>query len=330
MKKEREYSFDILRVIAMTMVIIIHVSNIYSRSYLLIENESYLVSIIFNTISRISVPLFFMISGALLLDRNFNTKKYIQRLLKFVMLIAVWDIIYLIWEYFFLDITYTKLYKLIITPYRAHLWFLYTIIILYAVQPLLKLILDKANKPIKIVLFILWFILSTISMYNRIISKIFTIFSYIGYFAIGKYLYEYIKSNDTKKYNIIMIVMLLFSYIASIYLNMIASNKFNMFYNLFFAYRTPYIMLNSFIVFILIYNLFHNKKQNKIIMLLSDLSLGVYLIHGVFLDVTSKFIDYKLVNPLFGIPAFTIFIFIFSTLLVYFLKKIKLFKTILQ
>ena len=93
---KREYAFDILRVIAMIMVITVHVSNVYSRSFGIISNNAFLVSLVFNTISRISVPIFLMISGALLLDREFNKEKYLKRLIKFIILIIVWDIVYLI------------------------------------------------------------------------------------------------------------------------------------------------------------------------------------------------------------------------------------------
>lgn len=323
--KEREYTFDVLRVIAMIMVIIIHVSNVYTRSYNFIDTNSYLVSLIFNTISRISVPIFFMISGALLLDRSFDFKKYKKRIFKIILLIVVWDILYLIWEYYFLGVTYDKLYKLILEPYRAHLWFLYTIVILYVIQPLLKLILDKLNKPLKIVLFIIWLLLSTISMYNLSIANIFTIFSNIGFFILGKYLYDYV-SNDkrnNKKYTFIMVLLLIISFVESVYLNYTASLKFNMFYNLFFAYRTPFIILASFIVFKLVYIYCHNKKPKDIILLGSDLSLGVYLIHGMFLDVTTKYVDYKNVIPIIGIPSFTLYILVLSLISVYVLRKIK-------
>ena len=76
MKEKREYAFDLLRVISMFMVIVVHVSNVYSRSYGIISNQNFLYSLIYNTISRISVPIFLMISGALLLDRKFDKKKY--------------------------------------------------------------------------------------------------------------------------------------------------------------------------------------------------------------------------------------------------------------
>ena len=330
MKVKREYTFDVLRVISMTMVIIIHVSNVYCRNFDVISSNSYLIALIFNTVSRISVPLFFMISGALLLDRNFSKEKYIKRLTKYLFLIVIWDIIYLLWEYLFLDIKYTQLYRLFFTPYRAHLWFIYTILVIYALQPFLKIALVKSNKVIKIILFLTWFILSTLSMYNNFIAKYFTIFSYIGYFCIGKYLYNYVKSQSLKKYTIISIFMIIFLFIGSIYLNFIASMRFNMFYNNFFAYRTPYIIFATFIFFILMYNFFHSKKPNKIIMILSDLSLGVYLIHGIYLDITCNLFNYTNLNSSVGIPLFTIIIFILSITSVYLLRKNKTLSKILS
>ena len=329
MKKTREYSFDILRAISMVMVIIIHVSNVYCRKYGLISSNSYVFSLIFNTISRVSVPIFFMISGALLLNRNFDKSKYINRIIKFIILIVAWDIIYLIWEYLYLGIKYDKLYMLLVSPYRAHLWFLYTIIILYLIQPILKYILNKANNLIKIGLFILWFIFSTLSMYNYTIAQTFTIFCYTGYFVIGYYLYNYIKNQKLNKYNLIAILMLLISYSASIYLNYKSTLQFNMFYNNFFAYRAPYIILCSFVLFTLIYNWFHSSKPHNIIMFFSDISLGVYLIHGIFLDITTKIFDYTKINALIGVPLFTIIIFICSIISVYILRKSKILSKIL-
>ncbi len=329
MKQTREYSFDILRTISMIMVIIIHVSNIYCRKYDFISSQSYIFSLIFNTISRVSVPIFFMISGALLFNRNFDKKKYMKRIIKFLILIIVWDLIYLIWEYLYLGIKYNKLYMLFVQPYRAHLWFLYTIIILYALQPILKYLLNKANSLIKIGLFILWITFSTLSMYSYIISQVFTIFSYIGYFIIGHYLYQYIQKQNLEKYNVVAIFMLLLSYGASIYLNYKSSLQLDTFYNIFFAYRTPYIMLCSFILLILIYNKFHSSKPNKMIMFFSDISLGVYLIHGIFLDITSNIFDYAKINSLIGIPLFSLTIFICSIASLYILRKNKILSKIL-
>ncbi|MEE3343711.1 MAG: acyltransferase family protein [Bacilli bacterium] len=323
MKNKREYSFDILRVLAMIMVITIHVSNVYSRSFGIISNKSFIISLIFNTISRISVPIFLMISGALLLDREFNLNKYLKRLLKFIILIIVWDVIYLIWEYYYLGITYNDFYKLLFTPYRAHLWFLYTILLLYTIQPLLRKILLKSNNIIKIILLLIWILFSTGSMISPFLAQYFTFISYTGFFILGKYLYQYIKSKDLKKYNILLILIMIICFTTSIILNYLSSIKYNMFYNLYFAYRTPFIITSSFAFYTLIINNYNKDTLNKYIIKLSDLSLGVYLIHGIFLDITTKLFIYPNINSLIGIPIFTIIIFICSITCIYILKKIK-------
>lgn len=330
MKKTREYAFDILRVISMIMVIIIHIANVYCRSFGMISTKSYLISLIFNTICRVSVPIFFMISGSLLLDRSFNKEKYLKRVLKYVILIVVWDIIYLVWEYFYLGVTYDKLYMLIFDPYRAHLWFLYTILVLYAIQPLLKLIMDKSNNIIKISLLIICFLLSLASMLNPYVAKFFTIFSYIGYFIIGKYLYDFIKKFDLRKYSLSLILIMIFCYSISIWMNYSLSISLNQFYNLFFAYRTPFIMISSFALYVLIISNYRKDSLNKLVTGLSDLSLGVYLIHGIFLDVTVKVFIYSSINSIIGIPIFTIIIFILSVISTFILKKIKFLKEIVS
>ncbi len=323
MEKKREYAFDILRVIAMIMVITIHVSNVYSRSFGVIGDKSFIISLIFNTVSRISVPIFIMISGALLLDRSFDLKKYLKRIIKFIILIIVWDIIYLLWEWKYLGITYDQLYKLLLNPYRAHLWFLYTIVLLYALQPVLRIILNKCNKTAKYILLIAWFILSTACMLNHTIANIFTIFSYIGFFIVGKYLYDFIKNNDLRKYNILFILVMIICFTTSILLNYFSSMKYNMFYNLYFAYRTPFIILASFSFYALVISNYRKDSLNKVIMKLSDLSFGVYLIHGIFLDITIRTFTYQSINALVGIISFVIMIFIASIISVFILKKIK-------
>ena len=54
----RNRKLDLLRVISMIMVIIIYIANYYCRLYSNISKVSYLRTLIFNTISRISVLTF--------------------------------------------------------------------------------------------------------------------------------------------------------------------------------------------------------------------------------------------------------------------------------
>ena len=166
-------------------------------------------------------------------------------------------------------------------------------------------------------------------MFFSNITEYYTTICYIGYFILGKYLYDFISKNDLSNYNFVFIIMILLFFIASIFLNYSASVRLNMFYNSFFAYRTPYIMMASILFFILIYNIVHGRNHNKFIMVLSDLSFGVYLIHGIFLDITFKIFNYRDFNSIIGIPLFVCIIFIFSVFSVYILRKSKILKRVL-
>lgn len=330
MEKKREYAFDILRVIAMIMVIIVHVANVYSRSFGLISNRSFFISLLFNTLSRVSVPIFFMISGALLLDREFDLKKYRNRILKYILLIIIWDIIYLVWEYFYLGVTYTKLYKLVLNPYRAHLWFLYSILIVYILQPILRLLLYKISDNFKFILLCIWLIISTISIINSSATLALTIVTYIGFFILGKYIYDFIKSNDLKKYNFIIIITILICLLTSVFLNYLSSIRYHMFYNLYFAYKTPFITVASLCLYALIIINYKKDTLNMLIIKLSSLSLGVYLIHGIFLDITVKLFRYIFIPSVIGIPLFTSVIFVLSIITTYIIKHIKYLDNIIE
>lgn len=64
--KEKNYNLELIRMISFIFVIVIHVSN-YCRAYGDITIGEYSFSLLLNLLARISVPCFFMITGALLL-----------------------------------------------------------------------------------------------------------------------------------------------------------------------------------------------------------------------------------------------------------------------
>ena len=74
---ERKLYLDLLRVIAIAAVVMIHVSADYVIYPC--NTMDFTIGNIFDSISRLGVPLFLMVSGALILDENreFNCKKKI-------------------------------------------------------------------------------------------------------------------------------------------------------------------------------------------------------------------------------------------------------------
>ena len=68
--KEKNYNLEIIRMVSFILVIVIHVTNYFCRAYGQITEGEYLFSLVLDAAARISVPCFFMISGALLLGRE--------------------------------------------------------------------------------------------------------------------------------------------------------------------------------------------------------------------------------------------------------------------
>ena len=92
----------------------------------------------------------------------------------------------------------------------------------------------------------------------------------------------------------------------------------------------PFIIIATFSFFSIIVSNYNNKKISNFIIFLSDLSFGVYLIHGIFLDITVKSFIYESINSLIGIPLFFITILISSSASVFILRKIKYIKKIVE
>ena len=75
----RKINIEFIRILAIIMVIAIHVSNVYIRKFNDISEGYFLTSVIFTSLSKICVPLFFMIGGAFSLDKEYDGKKILQK-----------------------------------------------------------------------------------------------------------------------------------------------------------------------------------------------------------------------------------------------------------
>ena len=202
-KDLRIYFLDYLRIICSFFVVLIHVSGIYYDSSL-INSYTWKISYYYNGLSRFSVPNFFMISGALLLNRdlsyNIIFNKYIKNI--FVHLI-LWSIIYSLFNVNFWTLNIkAKFFEIIKGHY--HLWYLYTIIGIYITVPLFSGI-SKNEQLFEDFLFLFYVIQIIIPNYIYLFSYysnyIFELLTYLNstihlnilsvyhfYFIIGHYL----------------------------------------------------------------------------------------------------------------------------------------------
>src|SRR5512134_1035392 len=89
---------DVIRVVAVFLVVTVHVSGQITNIWGKVPENDWFIANIYGGIARICVPLFFMISGYLLLPRAENLGAfYRKRMPKVVIPFLVWSLIYLGW-----------------------------------------------------------------------------------------------------------------------------------------------------------------------------------------------------------------------------------------
>ena len=266
---------DLLKVISAFAVIIIHVLSPVVAFYS--ENITSGELIIYKTIRYFcswTVPCFVMITGALLL----NTNKEIgyKLLLRKYLLRIIYAIILFGFFYAWLEIIFNEktisLFQLPIVFYNIltnklwdHMWYLYMLIGLYLILPILKGFIRNVRDSDFIFILIVLFISNSIlpwvtSLFNISLGiQIQTASIYIFYTLIGYYLS--INKKINKKLSLILIfIPLVFDFLISC--NICKWTN----YSNEFSYNSPMVVMMAIGIFSLIQN--YTKKVGWLIRLL--------------------------------------------------------------
>lgn len=337
-KNTRLLYADILRIIAAFSVLFQHTTSSawYSISP---SSDPWLPLNFFNSIARFGVCIFVMISGAFMLDpdRNHTPEKIIKKnLFHLIQLIIFWGIFYGIFQTIIQQGTLKDFLLsplLIFSKPKTHLWFLYMLAGLYLFTPALRIFTTNASEKILrytlIALVIFGMIIPTSThLTHRIfdidIYKLLTIqgtSSFLIYYLAGFYFSKY---SITKKIRLSIYALALaswfISFMGSTYLSLMrkAPDEY------FFGNLRP---TNFFIVigiFLFFQSICGNKKVNsRFISILSGTTLGIYLIHPVFLKLFYALkLNLTSPSPWVNVPLTALALFIISFLITWALQKI--------
>ncbi len=311
MAKERVLRYDIVRITAICMVLMIHASTamvIFTQDTF---SRHFLVGSVFNGIGRAGVPMFFMLSGALLLDENRllqPRKFYKKKLLPIVLMLAFWLLFYATWRTFLLPVLagskidrsgFLK-YIMRLTGLYPHLWYLFAIIGLYLAVPVLRLFVKKENRSyilgMILVGVVVQYVGTSASFFTRntnykvgeFISKFHFdyAYGYLTYFLIGWYLTTFDIKKEIRK--ILYILSVGACILSILVLILYADSEPNITDYVMEAYTFP-AMMYGVGVFLWINTYFANKTTTKKwVCELSNASFGVYVIHVLFLDILTE------------------------------------------
>lgn len=340
---KREKNIEFIRVFAIFMTVMIHVSNFYINSFSKISASYFNIAVVYNSLSRICVPLFFMVSGIFLIKQVFNFKSYYQRVLKYTLILAVWSIIYFLFNN---EWKIKGLKKAIANSFlnanetSRHLWFMYAILGIYIALPFIQNMCKNMTVQTENLFLGSWLVFSGLgSIYVpliRIITgtnvditypiPIINATYYLGYFIAGHILYERFKDKTANlKKNLLCIAVFLASSLVTIVATCVLSAKMNEPYTPLFWYKSIFIVISAFAVFIL-FIINKEKFKSEAILTFSKQSFGIYLIHMIFFNQLTKSVNITEYNPLITVPLVTLGVYIVSFISSYILSKISLLK----
>ncbi|XTZ38232.1 acyltransferase [Salmonella enterica] len=130
------YWIDNLRGIACLMVVMIHTTTWYITNPASVSTFDWNIANILNSASRVSVPLFFMISGYLFFGQRSAQPRHFLRIALCLLFYSLISLLYIV---LFTSInSELSLKNLLQKPVFYHLWFFFAIIVIYLVSPLIQ------------------------------------------------------------------------------------------------------------------------------------------------------------------------------------------------
>lgn len=313
--ERRVFFFELLRCVAAIAVIAIHVLAPYRHELGTIPLNEWLSAISVNGVSRWAVPVFIMITGALMLNdsRPFNAKYYVSRRLGKVLIpFIVWSLFYAYLSGWSLqgyqaDISVDVLLNSYHKETYYHLGFFYYFIPLYFVIPFLQILVQKTDDMTIFIFVGLW--LLTTALYLFRVDGLWShqLWLYSGYLLLGYVLYQ--KVPLTKMALMLFVFLGLASFIGSVgmvAIDSLAQEKYTI--GRWLSYKTINTVLAASMIFMVCRYCGEGLKGNvrKTIGFISRYSLGIYILHPIFLWPMKEFGWYESYHPLVIIPTWII------------------------
>lgn len=328
MTEERIRYIDILRGLATIGVIVIHVSA--NNWYGYIGSTNWIIFTIYEGMCKIAVPLFFMISGCLFLaDERNMTLKYLYKshILKMIIFLIFWSVVYKFANNIQMiksgQVMLSGLKEILEGNTQVHLWYIYSIIGLYIITPVLKIYANNATKTQLLYGIICCFcfgpvieLLQQFSCFSYLTNNLHRIkggmeFGYIGYFLLG---YSIKKYEIERKNRICIYLMGVLCCIGTICLVIGDCMHSQSITERFWSYTMPCIATAAAAFFIFIkHKEIRGKHLTNVLEAIAKRSLGIYGCHFLFVMVFWKIGITTFSFPgIISVPAISVIVLLLS------------------
>ena len=325
-----------------------HVTTHFNANY----SNFYLSSSI-KAFIRVGIPIFFMISGALLIGKsneNFLSKRFSRILEPFIF----WVFIYFICEILFFNGSFTIDYFfriLFVKPLStAHFWFIYCLLGGYLLIPIVNGFLKSEKEKGFNYLFILLIISTIISSLNQFLklnfSRIGVFITYLPfavtpmfYFLVGYYLNNKDFNISRGKLILISLILILIGYVLELHYITTSNHgfgfppaKFLLNYHLIIESIGVFIFFKYFDLTLISskLNSLSNSRLIPIVRNVSGCSFGIYFVHYMIIKYLFEkghlFYQFTVGKAYLWIPITFLVIFLISWFIIYLMSKIPILK----
>ena len=294
-KTDRIFYFDELRALAILFVILCHAGQFFPTTLYYLSSPTVLSYI---SIGRMGVPLFFIISGALLINKDYTLGEFFKKRFSRILIpAAFWYLISFI--VFFAFTGYN--YDLIITWFHHNdlSWFIYAMIGIYLIIPLFNSFVKEFGTLGAEYFLIIWIILIILFNLNYEVPYLFDNFGIYGGYAMLGY---YLANKKFKVYSNAMIMFNLIIFIACLLINLHIAFTYTVVIRYFsivlviecsslfliFRYISKYAELKPSRMLSKIHNFIKNSFIGTLIYVLSICSYALFFIHLILVKVIAS------------------------------------------
>jgi len=287
---------DLTRFLGAFLVVLAHVVT-YPN---LMGKGTFWAQTAYYTITRTAVPLFFMLSGMLLLSKEEPLGVFFRkRALKVLIPFFIWSLLYYYW-YNTSSVTgvfeflWVGTIKTLSSPRAAHLWFFYSLIGLYIATPILRIFTTRASKMDLLYFCVAWLVVVPIfgilhEQFSILVNFEFPFLTgYIGYFVLGFFLNGLPLTRRLVLWSaVILVLSFIFTFFA-IYVGM-QSPKYDQFYEQYLALNVIFMAASSFVLLKSLDHWIPSALQRWLVPL-GGTAFGIYLLHVLVMDIFSQYL----------------------------------------
>lgn len=311
----RDHNFDLLRIVATVAVILIHANFIFFGNRYAEPDGSLIWTIesLFNIITRFSVPVFVMISGAYNIDKGRGIDFYIKTSYKVFLPMFVIILLMLSVSIALHPQSASGLLMTLLLGQYNNLWYLFMLAGLYLLTPLLSLMkrtITEKQYRIVAILLMFWSIVSQATSTQKLSYSIGVVVAFVAYYVLGDVLFEFVKRH--KNYGRLRAEMTILALLGVLLAYIVRRNGFNYYIEQpYINFFSPAIVLYSVAIFVYTGTVSVKKDFSW----LSRQTFYIYIFHTPILTILRNVIHISELPAIFVYTVLTFLIALVVTVL---------------